>query len=218
MTRVRVMMIFWFIASLSIMIETTRLNLQSYGLSSSYQADNSQRSGSMIVHENKEDVPPWTISANSSSDLAAASGQENKKLFSHFFSHIPKSGSSYAFNVLNQIIWPSPEWQALEPKDKFRACNEATKSLRNFHRFRVEYKGTACTMWMTEQKYSDVPNHVYARSTGTRFYTRPKRACLVNVLSLRQITRPQSVSPPNALTRRMVASMGRRKRKHYVWE
>ena len=78
-TRVRVMMIFWFIASLSIMIETTRLNLQSYGLSSSYQADNSQRSGSMIVHENKEDVPPWTISANSSSDLAAASGQENKK-------------------------------------------------------------------------------------------------------------------------------------------
>jgi hypothetical protein len=85
------------------------------------------------------------------------------KEFTHFLSHIPKSGGTYAFRAVASLVMNDPQWQRLDAGDKFRPCDVATKSLDHFQaHFLVHYKGIPCTLWMTEQPYRpSVAKHVY---------------------------------------------------------
>jgi hypothetical protein len=93
------------------------------------------------------------------------------KIFGHFLMHIPKSGTSYAFQTLSQLLYPTPEWKNLTKH--FRPCDEATKPLNRFKAggFREQYKGNTCTLWMSEQPFSPVPERVYAIVRDPRSHT-----------------------------------------------
>jgi hypothetical protein len=109
----------------------------------------------------------------------------NGKVFSHFLSHIPKSGSSYAFNAINKLLWPSAEWNALPEGKRFQACNEATKATTKFDEYDSEYKG----------------NYMYHVDVGARLHIRTRThlldcpraqgTCFVHVLPLQRVPRSQ---------------------------
>lgn len=81
--------------------------------------------------------------------------------FTHFLSHVPKSGASYAMNAVNSLIWPSPEWHALPKEKRFRICNEAKTHTKQYYKYRYAFKGNRCTMWMSERGYTTRPQHIY---------------------------------------------------------
>ena len=94
--------------------------------------------------------------------------KQGQNPFGHFLMHIPKSGTSHAFSQINDMSWTNTD----DPQfGKTRPCNEATKPLRNFARFRKSYKGTNCTLWMTEQPFSTTPEHVYAMLRNPHSHT-----------------------------------------------
>ena len=100
--------------------------------------------------------------AASTTTVAPTTAPTTTNRFSNFLMHIPKSGTSYAMHAMGLLLNKSPEWKNLGEGKYFRACDEATALLRNFGKFRTSYKGSKCTMWMSEQPYSMVPEHVYA--------------------------------------------------------
>lgn len=100
--------------------------------------------------------------AASTTTVAPTTAPTTTNRFSNFLMHIPKSGTSYAMHAMGLLLNKSPEWKNLGEGGKFRLCDEGVNPLRNFERFRTSYKGTKCTLWMTEHPYSMVPEHVYA--------------------------------------------------------
>ena len=101
---------------------------------------------------------------------ATASGN---KRFGHFFMHIPKSGSTYALKTLSRLLFSSPEWKALsQQQQSFRPCHEMSKPLRQFQeKFHASYNQIPCTLWMSEQPFSPVPERVYAIVRDPRSHT-----------------------------------------------
>lgn len=88
--------------------------------------------------------------------------QSGEKVFSHFLSHIPKTGSSYAFHRLDALSWANPEWQKHNTTNTIRVCNQATKSTEIFEEsYSYEYKGDRCALWMSESPYTTKAKHVY---------------------------------------------------------
>jgi hypothetical protein len=90
--------------------------------------------------------------------------QLKKEAFSHFFVHIPKSGASYALLAINELIWPSPKWNALKaaPNQQFWGCNEFTTSTSLLReRYLYQYRGLKCTLWMSEGPYMEMAQHNY---------------------------------------------------------
>jgi hypothetical protein len=85
------------------------------------------------------------------------------KEFTHFFSHIPKSGGSYAGKAIASLVMEDPRWKRLDDGDKFRNCDVGQASLDHFQaRFPVHWKGIPCTMWHSEQPYRpSIAKHVY---------------------------------------------------------
>lgn len=114
-----------------------------------------------------------TTATMKSTDAHSNFSSPTSKIFGHFLMHIPKSGTSYAFYTLGQLLYPTPEWKNLFKLNKhFRPCNEATKRLNQFQKgFREHYKGTPCTLWMSEQPFSPVPERVYAIVRDPRSHT-----------------------------------------------
>ena len=85
-----------------------------------------------------------------------------EKIFSHFLSHIPKTGASYAFHRLNQVTFKSAGWQALNQTEQFRGCDQASMPTWYFHKnYPYERRGTRCRLWMSERPPSGRANHVY---------------------------------------------------------
>ena len=87
--------------------------------------------------------------------------REEEKVFSHFLSHIPKSGTSYAMLAINQLVYHMPEWKALRKRTTFRACNEGKRNTISFQSYRYKYKGDKCTMWMSERPDTPEAQHNY---------------------------------------------------------
>jgi hypothetical protein len=85
------------------------------------------------------------------------------KEFTHFFSHIPKSGGTYALRAITSLVMEDPQWKRLDDGDRFRPCDVGTTSLDHFQaRFPVHWKGIPCTLWQSEQPYRpSVAKHVY---------------------------------------------------------
>jgi len=82
-----------------------------------------------------------------------------KKVFSHFFVHIPKAGGGSIMAALGNLLFESNEFQATEKKDRYRPCNEGTVIF--FARFREFLGGLRCNLWGSERPYTSGANHVY---------------------------------------------------------
>ena len=132
-------------------------------ISTSYSTNGSSNySSNELIIDSATTAPMKHTDARSNSS-SPTSILAPSKIFGHFLMHIPKSGTSYAFHTLGQLLYPTPEWQNLYKLNKhFRSCDEATKPLNQFRIFREHYKGTPCTLWMSEQPFSPVPERVYA--------------------------------------------------------
>jgi len=104
---------------------------------------------------------------------AAPTDTASGKQFGHFFMHIPKSGGVYAFKTLTRLLFSTPEWKSLSKQQKpFRPCNVVKKSLSNFQeKFRKFQEKIPCTLWMSEQPFSPVPERVYAIVRDPRSHT-----------------------------------------------
>jgi hypothetical protein len=83
------------------------------------------------------------------------------KSFDHFLMHIPKTGCTHARGALTRILKRDPQWNRLLPSNQYRLCDVSTALLANFPKFDYQYGGVRCTMWMSEQPYSDTPMHTY---------------------------------------------------------
>jgi hypothetical protein len=70
--------------------------------------------------------------------------------------------TTYARGVLANIFQEDPQWNRLLPYDQYRLCDVGTAPLTRFPKFNYHYTGFRCTMWMSEQPYSDTPMHTYA--------------------------------------------------------
>jgi hypothetical protein len=79
--------------------------------------DGKDDSDKLVATDNKKEI----------SIKKEATRTPDSKVFFHFLSHIPKSGTSYAFEAIHKLLWPLPEWQALPKGKHFRGCNEATQ-------------------------------------------------------------------------------------------
>ena len=77
---------------------------------------------------------------------------EGAKTFSYFFSHIPKSGTSYSYMKLRQwLIHESPEWQALSREERFLPCDMGLTHPSLFEsRYNAVCRAGKCNMWMAE--------------------------------------------------------------------
>jgi hypothetical protein len=49
------------------------------------------------------------------------------KEFTHFYSHIPKSGGSYACKAIASLVMEDPRWKRLDDGDKFGNCDVSTR-------------------------------------------------------------------------------------------
>jgi hypothetical protein len=114
--------------------------------------------------DDSDKIPVTDNSKNSTNKKLAT---KEDKVFSHFFSHIPKSGSSYAYSVIYQLTVRSPEWNALPEGELFRACDMGgggDPSKFN-ERYPYQFRGKKCTMWMSEKPsrayMSPSPEHSY---------------------------------------------------------
>jgi len=98
-----------------------------------------------------------------------APAKKKKKIFSDFMMHIPKSGSSHAMAHLTKMVFRSKA----EPQPvTTRPCNEGTAPIKNFAtRFHKSYGGNDCTLWMTEQPFSNKAERVYAILRDPRSHT-----------------------------------------------
>ena len=99
-------------------------------------------------------------------DAVSLSG---KKVFSHFFMHIPKTGSSYAMHKINRILWGAQEKSIARKlsstngpnsttvtakKMAIRACDQARKPIQRFSNgYTPSFKGVRCAMWMSESQW-----------------------------------------------------------------
>lgn len=88
------------------------------------------------------------------------------KNFSHFFSHIPKTGSSYAFSTISDMLFTDPNWLAIQGGksgySRHRACNEGKVNTRKFKaRYRYGSQQNYCNLWMSESRYTNVPAKIY---------------------------------------------------------
>jgi hypothetical protein len=83
------------------------------------------------------------------------------KSFDHFLMHIPKTGCTHARIALTESLIKYPQLNRLLPSNRYRACDVGTAPLRIFPKFNYQYKGFRCTIWMSEQPYSDTPMHTY---------------------------------------------------------
>jgi hypothetical protein len=90
--------------------------------------------------------------------------QQDEKTFSHFLSHIPKSGASFALRLLGDLLWSNPAYLQLDSQDRFRPCNMGTAQPE---RFQTKWMGHSkgrkhiCNLWMSEQGWSDRSMHNY---------------------------------------------------------
>lgn len=84
------------------------------------------------------------------------------KTFGHFLSHIPKSGSSFAFQALNDYLWDHPQYKQLSPDDRFRPCNQATSATFAFKdKWRGHTRKHVCNLWMSEVPWTPIAQHNY---------------------------------------------------------
>ena len=84
--------------------------------------------------------------------------------FTHFLSHVPKSGAVYAFQTLNKLLWNLPEWNEDRIKNGghgIRGCNQAKANPIRYQNYVYSYKGSKCTLWMSEHGYTTLPQHIY---------------------------------------------------------
>ena len=73
-----------------------------------------------------------------------------EKVFTHFFSHLPKSGSTYAFKALLELV--NKEFRGSPKNRRFRPCNMRLEPAENFTRmYRAKEQGVKCTLWMSER-------------------------------------------------------------------
>lgn len=104
---------------------------------------------------------------NSSSKIGVAKTTLGKvKNFTHFFSHIPKSGSSYAFSTISDMLFTDPKWLAIRrvknEYSRHRACNEGKVNTRKFKaRYRYGFQEDYCNLWMSESRYTSEPAKIY---------------------------------------------------------
>jgi hypothetical protein len=84
------------------------------------------------------------------------------KSLDHFFMHIPKTGGVYARDTLPDLLQKSPQWKRLRPYNRYKLCGVGLRPLARFPSFPNHQRNVRCTMWMTEQPYSDIPQHTYA--------------------------------------------------------
>jgi hypothetical protein len=74
-----------------------------------------------------------------------------KRVMSHYFTHIPKSGSTYSMQTVQELVWKMPEVKALPKAEKFRVCDQGKTPTKMWNkRYLRSYKGINCTMWMSE--------------------------------------------------------------------
>ena len=83
-----------------------------------------------------------------------------QKTFSHFLSHIPKSGASYAFGLLCDMLWNQAEYLQLSPSDRFRPCSVGTAQPYSFDSsWRGHTKTHVCNLWMSEAAWTPLAEH-----------------------------------------------------------
>ena len=88
--------------------------------------------------------------------------KDRPKNFTHFISHIPKSGGNFALFALNQLLFKDREYWKLPEEDRFRGCNEAIRPVHEFQqKYRYQFNGIKCTLWMSEWRYSKAPQNIY---------------------------------------------------------
>jgi len=90
--------------------------------------------------------------------------RSGEKIFSHFLSHISKTGASFAMARLMPLMMNNDElWSNQNETDRFRPCNNMkSASTENFEKqWPSHFNGTRCTLWMSERPYTNKANHVY---------------------------------------------------------
>ena len=122
--------------------------------------------------------PSHKTSAATSTTLSQQPQQHPRfSQFEHFLVHTPKSGGSFAFDMLVELVQTSPEYRSLSPQDQFMVCDGRTRRTADFER---HYPLTAssssssslwhshkhkhqvpCTLWMAEQPYTTRARHNY---------------------------------------------------------
>jgi len=83
------------------------------------------------------------------------SRKNRQKTFSHFLSHIPKSGTSFAFGLLCDLLWNQVDYFQLDPSDRFRPCSVGTAQPSTFDStWRGQTKKHVCNLWMSEAAWT----------------------------------------------------------------
>lgn len=96
--------------------------------------------------------------------------------FDHFLVHTPKSGGSYAFDGLRQLLQQTTEYQSLPVKARRTICDGRTRPTTQFEtRYPYDDKAASskfslrrgansaviCDFWMAEQPYTALAKHNY---------------------------------------------------------
>lgn len=80
--------------------------------------------------------------------------------FDHFLVHIPKSGGSYAFDALVEMLMTSPQWSQLSKK--VMMCDGRMRSISQFEEhYPYSASNHKCNFWMAEQPYTTLAQHNY---------------------------------------------------------
>ncbi len=89
--------------------------------------------------------------------MAGDKSELKDHLRTHDMIHIPKTGGYYIHPNIMNLLGNTPEFQALPKEKQFRLCN-----LGAGKRKRPEsYNGVKCTMYMSEQQYSENSTNTY---------------------------------------------------------
>jgi hypothetical protein len=118
---------------------------------------------SIRLLENILGVRTYRKSTSSSHNKTKTKTKRDKrqKTFSHFLSHIPKSGTSYAFGLLCDLLWNQAEYFELPPSDRFRPCSVGTAQPYSFDSssWRGHTKKHVCNLWMSEAGWTPLAKH-----------------------------------------------------------
>jgi sarcosine oxidase delta subunit len=101
----------------------------------------------VTTYDNNNEVQDEMLSHN---DKTTSRNITNEVVFSHDLGHIPKSGTSFAFGAIAELVWGMDEYQQLAETKLFRPCNEGAKRVKEWKSFLYQHNGRRCNMWMTE--------------------------------------------------------------------
>lgn len=134
-------------------------------------------------NEVQKTTPTSTISKSHSNSKQEQDAQQHPKFsqFEHFLVHTPKSGGSYAFDMLIELLQENPSFQRLPEENQFMVCDGRTRFTKDFEKYfpltgQVKSRRTSsstfslrrhrkynvpCTLWMAEQPHTTMAKHNY---------------------------------------------------------